>query len=58
MQKFSYNGNVQYEIFRKGLLFKNEILKGFGIGFKIIYVALMQGCESNRLYGKAIPDTQ
>lgn len=37
------------------LLFREEILKGFGKGLKIIVVALMWGCESNRLYSEVTP---
>jgi len=59
MQKFSYNANVHCTKFSgKCLVLGNEILKRFGKGLKIITVALIWGCESNRLYNGAIPDTQ
>lgn len=53
MQKFSYKGNVHcMKIAGNYLLFRKEILKGFGKGVKIIIVALMWGCESNRIYSE------
>lgn len=56
MQKFSYNGNVHHIKFSGNyLLFREEILKGFGKGLKIIVVALMWGCESNRLHSEVSP---
>lgn len=42
---------------RNYLLFRKEILKGFGKDVKIIIMALMWGCESNRIYSEVTPVT-
>lgn len=51
MQKFSHNGNLNCMKFSgKCLLFRKEILKGFGKGLKIITVALTLSYDSDRFY--------